>query len=177
MNITQEISENNVKINEGLTKSFDNLMLQQEKMDTKAFIFVGFLGAVLGIINKDSFQNIPFTWFLIIAMQPFIISLIPIATKWSINILNKIVKNKINDNHNIFYYIDLYGLTQSDFIKILDLEYDIKNINKIEYKLIEQIIINSKILYLKAFWHNLAFKILVISLLTFGFINLLFVLF
>ena len=30
------------KINEGIMKSFDNIMFQQNKMDNKAFIFIGF---------------------------------------------------------------------------------------------------------------------------------------
>jgi len=150
-------------MNEGLLKSFDNLMYQQTKMDNKAYIFIGFL-VILSKVFKENNQII---WLLIIIAIPFIISLIPIANKFTLKLMNIFFTGKNLKKLNIFYYLDMYRLEHNDFIELFKKEYDEQTISRYDEKLIEQILINAKILRCKVFWHNISYRFAFVALLIF----------
>lgn len=151
------------KINEGIMKSFDNIMYQQEKMDNKAFIFIGFFSVLLGVINKNDIINSPINWILGCSIFLLALSLIPITSKFIVNILNFIIKKKNHSKHNIFYYTDIYNLDLENFKLILKQEYQLGYFTSFELNLLEQILINAKILRTKVFWHTLAYQFILIS--------------
>ena len=153
------------KLNEGIKKSFDNIMFQQTKMDNKAYIFIGFLGAILGIINKNGVSENPINWICGLAMFCLLLSLVPITNKLIIGILEKIIKKQILQSHNIFYYNDIYFLNVEEFKNVLKCEYQLGYYTKFELKLIEQILINARILHVKVFCHNCAHILIVLSAL------------
>lgn len=154
-------------INPAIEKSFDNVMYQQEKMDNKSYIFLGFLGFFL---TFDYFESTyleldKFTINLISLMAiTLIVSLIPIANSFFIKILSFtstifFKKNKKLEQINIFYYLDIYPLNKEQFIKVLETAYNFnreENISKSDEYLIEQIIINSQILRIKIFFHEIS---------------------
>ena len=72
--------------------------------------------------------------------------------------------------HNIFYYLDLYSINMELFTTIMREQYKLSYLSPLELGLMEQIIINAKILKLKVFWHNVAYWILFGSLFIWGFI-------
>jgi hypothetical protein len=166
--IMQELVDSNTKINEGLVKSFDNIMFQQEKMDNKAYIFIGFASALLALINKEVILNNTVNYFLSFAISLLIMSLLPIATNFGVQILQKIIKVDKSEEHNIFYYTDLYKLDLTTFISIMQTEYKLHNISIFDKKIIEQILINAKILKLKVFYHTLAYFVLFCCAITFS---------
>lgn len=144
------------KINEGLSKAFDNIMEQQNKMDNKAYLFIGFIIFIFSFINKD-WNNIgKNTWLLVIIAIPLIMSLIPIANSLQIKLMKAFFnkKNICIDKINIFYYLDLYNLEDEDFIESLKKEYNEQDISRYDEKLVEQILVNAKILKAKVLWHN-----------------------
>jgi len=147
-------------MNEALVKSFDNMILQQGKMDNKAYIFIGFIAVIFAFLvpNKNSLTAISF--YLILISIPFIMSLIPIANKISIILIDFLLNGKRIKNVNIFYYIDLYKLTYDNFINVLENDYNINAISKAETYLIKQILVNAKILKIKVLWHNLSFVLI-----------------
>ena len=155
-------------LNKSLVKSFDNIMLQQDKMDNKAYIFIGFLAAALGFINKGQYINSPVNYILGFTILSLLISLLPLANKLAIGLLNLVIKKEKSETHNIFYYFDIYKLTVDSFKKVLNEEYGLGYINVFESKLIEQIIINAQILKAKVFWHNLGFAIFSLSFIIWG---------
>lgn len=159
------------KINEGIMKAFDNIMFQQNKMDNKAFIFIGFLSVLLGIINKEQILNTPINWILGITIFILALSQIPLTSKLSTNILNLIIKKELEFEHNIFYYTDLCGMEIKLFKEIIQKEYQVAYLTNFEIKLMEQILINANILKLKVFWHNLAYTILFGGVLIFAIFN------
>lgn len=60
---------------------------------------------------------------------------------------------------NIFYYVDIYRLNKDQFIEVLKTAYKLdqkKDITKADEYLIEQIIINSQILRVKVFFHEIS---------------------
>src|SRR5574344_70905 len=99
-------------------------------------------------------------YFLSFAILLLIMSLLPIATNFGVQILQKIIKVDKSKEHNIFYYTDLYKLDLTTFISIMQTEYKLHNISIFDKKIIEQIIINAKILKLKVFYHTLAYFVL-----------------
>ena len=153
------------KLNEGIKKSFDNIMFQQTKMDNKAYIFIGFLGAILGVINKNGVTENLINWICGLAMFCLLLSLVPITNKLIIGILEKIIKKQTLQNHNIFYYDDIYFLNVDEFKDVLRQEYQLGYYTKFELKLIEQILINARILHVKVFCHNCAHILIVTSIL------------
>ncbi len=152
------------KINDGLLKSFDNIMEQQKKMDNKAYIFIGFLIFIFSFINKDWDNIRPITWILVIIAAPLSISLIPIAEPITIKFICIFFDRKKLDNINIFYYLDLYRSEMNDFIESFKKEYN-EEISKYDEKLIEQILVNAKILRTKVFWHTISLLFVVVSFL------------
>jgi len=106
------------RINEGIMKAFNNVMFKQTKMDNKAYIFIGFLGIILGIINKNEISNTPINWLLGIIIIILTLSLVPITNKTSTKILECIIKKQSLDKHNIFYYNDLYCLNIDEYKEI-----------------------------------------------------------
>ena len=148
------------KINEGIMKSFDNIMFQQNKMDNKAFIFIGFLSVLLGVINKEQILNTPINWILGITIFILALSQIPLTSKLSTSILNLVIKRDLEFKHNIFYYTDLCGMEIELFKEVLQKEYQVAYLTNFEIKLMEQILINANILKLKVFCHNLAYTVL-----------------
>lgn len=158
--------EKDLKLNECLLKSFENLMVQQNKMDNKAYIFIGFL-----IFIFNSFFNEPnnkiclYSIMLFTISLPLICSLIPIATTLGINWVKFIKKEDNKNEHNIFYYMDICGLTKERFIQILNTEYGIQHLSLSDKKLIEQIITNSEILNAKVIGHIWFFRLLVIGII------------
>lgn len=148
------------KINEGIMKSFDNIMFQQNKMDNKAFIFIGFLSVLLGVINKEQILSTPINWILGMTIVLLALSQIPITSKISTAILNVIIKKDLDAEHNIFYYTDLCGMKIDLFKNVIHNEYQVAYLTKFEIKLMEQILINANILKLKVFWHNIAYTVL-----------------
>lgn len=166
--IMQEIVDSNTKINDGLIKSFDNIIFQQEKMDNKAYIFIGFVSALLALINKEVILNNTVNYLLGFAILLLIMSLLPIATNLGVKILQKFIKVDKCKEHNIFYYIDLYKLDLATFISIMHTEYKLQNISIFDRKIIEQILINAKILKLKVFYHTLAYFVLFCCSITFS---------
>ena len=160
-------------LNESIVKSFDNIMFQQEKMDNKAYIFIGFLSVALGFFNKNQIIDSPVNIILGLTILSLLISLLPIANKLIISFLNLIIKKDKSDCHNIFYYIDIYKLSLESFKTILKDEYGLGYINGFENKLIEQIIINAQILKAKVFWHNLGFAIFSLGFISWAIVLLL----
>lgn len=150
---------------EELVKSFDNTMFQQEKMDNKAYIFIGFVAFSLTYVYStfESFNYV--SWFMFVTMLPLCCSLMPIADKLGVKFLHYCFKPTPIKSINIFYYIDIYPLTIDTFIKTYKKEYDVTDITSTDKKLIEQIIINAKILRLKVFWHNLFQISLIVSVI------------
>lgn len=152
------------KINDGLLKAFDSIMEQQKKMDDKAYIFIGLLILIFSFVNKDWDNIRTITWLLVIIAVPLILSLIPIANPLAVKLLSIIINGKKLDDINIFYYFDLYKLEMKDFIESFKKEYDEQTISRYDEKLIEQILVNAKILKVKVFWHNISQLLMVISL-------------
>lgn len=152
-------------MNNILVKSFDNLMLQQNKMDNKAYIFIGFIAVIITYLSpdKNSLNNI--TFFLLVLSIPFIISLIPIANKISISFISLFLLTKEVTKINIFYYIDIYKLSYENLLDIIKKEYGINTITNAESYLIKQILINAKILKIKVLWHNLSFILILLYFL------------
>lgn len=154
-------------MNDGLVKSYDNLIYQQSKMDNKAYIFIGFLSLIFGFVNKDWQEVLTISWLLIIVAVPLTFSLLPVANRLGVNIMTAFISSRSLKKLNIFYYIDLYQLEQQDFIKLFKNEYDEENITKYDEKLIEQIIINAKILKVKVFWHNISQLLALVSIIAY----------
>lgn len=163
-------------INVGIMKSFDNLMFQQNKMDNKAFIFIGFMSVILGVINKPHIINNPINWIFGLAICLLACSMLPQANKINTQILNfmlhKEQENRVDIKlkHNIFYYLDLYSIDMELFTTIMREQYKLSYLSPLELGLMEQIIINAKILKLKIFWHNVAYWVLFGGLFIWGFI-------
>lgn len=158
-NAVEQIS----KINVGIMKSFDNLMYQQSKMDNKAFIFIGFMSVIIGVVNKPQMVNTPVNWILGLAIILLACSMLPHANKINAKILNCMMNKELEDkidiklSHNIFYYLDLYSIDIKLFTTIMREQYKLSYLSPLELKLMEQILINAKILRLKVFWHNIAY--------------------
>jgi hypothetical protein len=144
------------KMNSALVKSFDNLMHQQNKMDNKAYIFIGFLTLIFNFVNKDWQSINVITWLLVVIAIPLVISLIPVANSLAVKLMIAFINAKAQKKLNIFYYIDICQLEQDDFIELFKREYKEQSLTKYDEKLIEQIIINAKILKIKVFWHNIS---------------------
>ena len=155
------------RINEGIMKAFNNVMFQQTKMDNKAYIFIGFLGIILGIINKNEISNTPINWLLGIIIIILTLSLVPITNKTSTKILECVIKKQSLDKHNIFYYNDLYCLNIDEYKEILKQEYQLAYYTKFELNIMEQTLINSRILRYKISLHNLSYVILFSSIALF----------
>ncbi len=155
------------RINEGIMKAFDNVMFQQTKMDNKAYIFIGFSGVILGVINKNGVLNIPLNWILGTFIIILTLSLIPITTKTLTKILECIIKKQITNKHNIFYYNDLYCLNLDEYKEILKKEYKLAYYTTFELNIMEQTLVNSRILRYKVFLHNLSYTILFSSIFIF----------
>lgn len=154
----------NKNMNESLLKSFDNIMFQQKKMDLKAYIFIAFLGIIFHIINRDSiFQWSTDTIYLVLIAIPLLFSLLPITLKLLIDIID-MSTYKSNNKHNIFYCLDIYSLDKNKFEQVLDSEYNINDLTKSDKYLIDQILINAKILKSKINWHGI-FLLVTISVL------------
>lgn len=147
-------------MNEALAKSFDNLILQQNKIDNKAYIFIGFITFIFTFIHpngfSDGFELNSISFGLLLIALPLAISLMPIANNMTINLILFFLKCKKVKNINIFYYIDIYKLEYKEFCKVIKKEYELDQLSKTDCKLIEQILINAKILKVKVFWHNLS---------------------
>ncbi len=160
-------------MNDIILKSFDNIMYQQEKMDNKAYIFLGFIGYFLSLdfIGLKNIQlSDTFKIYLILLAMPLFFSLLPIANRMSIKFMmychfKFFTKEKRMDNNNIFYFTDIYYLSKNEFIKILEEFYDISHIKNSEGYLIEQILINAKILKMKVVLHSLTQLIFIILLI------------
>ena len=153
--------ERNSKINEGILKSYDIMMEQQNKMDNKAFIFVGFLSVILGVINKEQILNTPINWILCISILLFTCSMLPIANKLNTEILKIIMKKPKKDgSHNIFYYLDIFELDIEAFKQMMQEKFHLDYITEFEMQLMEQILINAKILRNKINLHNWAYLLL-----------------
>lgn len=163
MNKVIEKQKSEVGLNSILLKSFDCIMQQQAKMDNKAYIFVGFLTFTYTALHKNCSTIIYPDVILFSVAIPLIISLFPIASKCTINFLQHNKSNENTKKHNIFYYIDIYGLNLDEFESVLLKEYKIANLIPADYKIIEQIIINSRILKHKISLQNIAFILLVIT--------------
>lgn len=164
----------NSNIHAGILKSFDNILLQQDKMDNKAFIFIGFLSVILGIINKSQIINSPVNWILSLSIILLACSILPIASRLNTEILKLIIKknsNNTSSKYNIFYYLDIFDIDIDLFTIILKEQYKMDYINPFEIKLMEQILINSKILKLKIFWHNAAYTTFFLGLILYALIN------
>lgn len=144
----------NIKLNECLLKSFENLMAQQNKMDNKAYIFLGFIIFIFDAFFKDTTSPICFySITLFIISIPLICSLLPITTAFGIKII-KLYKQEDNKNeHNIFYYTDICHLSNERFKQVLNTEYGINELTLSDSKLIEQIIVNAEILNAKVIGH------------------------
>lgn len=151
---------------EDLVKSFDNLMFQQEKMDNKAYIFIGFIAFCLtNIYSKTELFNY-ISQMMIVTIFPLCCSLLPIANKFQIKLLKYLGNPPSNRGMNIFYYIDICSLTEKEFVQKYMKEYTVPAITDTDKKLIEQILTNARILRLKVFWHNL-FQISLIASIMF----------
>lgn len=148
-------NEINLKLNDCLIKIFDNIMQQQNKMDNKAYIFIGFIIFLFNAFFKDNHAICFYSIILLIIGLPLICSLIPITTNLGLKIIKLFKQNDIKKKHNFFYYTDICHLSNDEFAKILAVEYDIKNLNLADIKLIEQIIINAEILNAKVIGHAL----------------------
>ena len=155
-------------MNESLLKSFDNIMHQQTKMDYKAYIFIGFISLTISLLITNNYagSKLLFVYFGILFI-PLFISLLPKATSLAIKSLDICNKKTENSDHNIFYYLDICHLTKAEYINVLKNEYDIENLTKSDIKLIEQILINSKILKIKVSLHSVFQYILLIGLILF----------
>lgn len=159
-------------INQVIEKSFDNIIYQQEKMDNKAYIFLGFLGFFITFdyfqINYVNLSTLNKSLILMLGI-PLILSLLPIANNKTVKILTafhekKNGRKKKQSANNIFYYLDIFDLDKTEFLQLLEDRYDmdIKNdISKADEYLIEGILINSKILRTKVFFHNTVFFIFI----------------
>lgn len=169
-------------INQIVEKSFDNIMYQQEKMDNKSYVLLGFLGFFLTFDYFETLyielDKLTVNLISLIAIM-LIVSLIPITNSFSIKILKHIsfnfFKKKDFKSINIFYYVDIYSLNKNQFLKILKTEYKLNqknDITKADEYLIEQIIINSQILRIKVFFHEVSQVFMLIIVLKF-FLNLL----
>ena len=143
-------------MNESILKSFDNIMFQQTKMDHKAYIFLGFSVVIFNIINKTSYTWSISNIFLIVSAVFLLLSLIPIASKNLIKWVSKSSKtyNIQEQQYNIFYYIDIYELTNSQFKEILNKQYDITEYTKSDEHMMDQILTNAKILNFKVSCHG-----------------------
>ncbi len=145
----------NIKLNEYLIKFFDNIMQQQNKMDNKAYIFTGFIIFIFNAFFKDNQAICFYSITLLITSIPLICSLLPVTTTLGIKLIKLYKQSDIKKKHNFFYYTDICHLSNDEFAKILAEEYDIKNLNLADNKLIEQIIINAEILNAKVIGHAL----------------------
>lgn len=164
--ITNNESVNHIsRINEGIMKSFDNIMFQQTKMDNKAYIFIGFFSVILGIINRNGIINQPINFIFGITVFFLFLSLLPITNKNFTKVLETIINKQSNNKHNIFYYNDLYCLNLDKYKEILKREYQLAYYTKFELNLMEQTLINARILSIKVFLHNIAYLVLFISIL------------
>ena len=92
-----------------------------------------------------------------------LLSLLPITLKLLIDIID-MSTYKSNNKHNIFYCLDIYSLDKNKFEQVLDSEYNINDLTKSDKYLIDQILINAKILKSKINWHGI-FLLVTISVL------------
>ena len=164
--MSKTTTQNNTEdiLNKILLKSFDCIMQQQAKMDNKAYIFMGFLTFSFTAIHKNCSSFIYPDIILLSVAIPLLTSLFPIATKFAVNILTRFQKTTtVSHTHNIFYYIDIFNLNKSEFKKVLLKEYQISKTSPADDKLIEQILINSKILKQKVCLQNIALLSLIAS--------------
>lgn len=155
MRTTSNTEFKNTGLNEFLVKFFDNIMQQQNKMDNKAYIFIGFIIFIFNAFLKDNHAICFYSVILLIISSPLICSLIPVTTNLGLKIIKLFKQNDMKKKHNFFYYTDICHLSNDEFTKILAEEYNIKNLNLADSKLIEQIVINAEILNAKVIGHAL----------------------
>lgn len=146
-------TKNTPKLNEYLIKFFDNIMLQQTKMDNKAYIFIGFIIFIFNAFFKDNHAICFYSFVLLIISIPLICSLIPVTTTLGTKLIKLYKQNDNKNKHNFFYYTDICHLSNEEFSKIMSEEYEIKKLSLADNKLIEQIIINAEILNAKVIGH------------------------
>lgn len=141
-------------------------MEQQNKMDNKAYIFISFVAVIFSRLYPDLYQVDPRGYLLIGITIPFIFSLLPIANNISTRIISHLSQKPIRSPQtNIFYYIDVYRLNMENFKLVLKEEYDFPTFSATDIKMIEEIIINAKILRTKVFWHSFAYWLAFIYIL------------
>lgn len=146
--------DKNSKLKECLLKSFDNIMNQQNKMDNKAYIFLGFIIFIFNAFFKDTTNPICFySIILLIIAIPLVFSLLPVTTTFGIKLIRLYKQEDNKSKHNIFYYSDICHLDNDKFKQVLNTEYGINELTLSEDKLIEQIIINAEILNAKVIGH------------------------
>ena len=145
-------------MNISLLKSFDNIMFEQNKMDYRAYFFIGLSAIIFNTINRGTFQWTTSTIYLLMITLPLLFSLFPMAINFLIYIVNisTVKQNNKKIKHNIFYYLDIFSLNRNEFEHVLNKEYDIKNLTRSDEYLIDQILVSAIILKSKTNWHNLS---------------------
>ncbi len=146
-------------MDERLLKSYDNIMEQQNKMDNKAYIFIGFTMAIFMFLYTKNESKLTSECFIVLIAIPLFFSLLPVTNKILLCLLDGVFRGQCAEQINIFYYADLFKLSNEKLVEKLGSEYEMTSIVIEDKKLIDQIIINSKILRVKVLWHYLSFYI------------------
>ena len=123
------------KINEGIMKSFDNIISSSRIKWTIRLLIDIRIGVLLGVINKEQILSTPINWILGMTIVILALSQIPITSKISTAILNVIIKKDLEAEHNIFYYTDLCGMKIDLFKNVIHNEYQVAYLTKFEIKL------------------------------------------
>ena len=162
---TEKVNNITNKLNECLLKIFDNIMQQQNKMDNKAYIFIGFIIFIFNSFLKKtgiSFDSI----VLFVISLPLVFSLLPITTTLGLKLIKLYKQNDTKHKHNFFYYTDICHLSNEEFVEILQKEYGVSNLTLADSKLIEQIIINAEILNAKVIGHSIFLWLVLIGIVS-----------
>lgn len=148
-----------------LIKSYDIIKEEQRNADSKAYIFIGLLTAVIGIFGKvpvngldvNSTQTV--MQMLLLLLLPLLLLIISLIPRYDAKLFIS-TKDKNLKPMNLYYWKTLTQFIMlSDLIKSIEEKYKVK-LNTDEIDLTSQIHSNVKIMSTKAAFHELAFSIL-----------------
>ncbi|OHE40028.1 MAG: hypothetical protein A2Y16_06595 [Tenericutes bacterium GWF2_57_13] len=160
-----------------LVKSYDIMMELQNKVDTKAQIFIAILTSVVsffwGIQQLSAFSNITegyqlAVYLLLLPVFFFVLSLVPVYMDRFAGLFRK-QKDTSDIVLNLFYWTSISEFKNAhDFISSYQTLYAHPQLSPYEDSILKQIKVNANILCRKVTYHRIAFFLLVQDLLFTG---------
>ncbi len=153
-------------MNEIFTKAYDLIKEEQRNADNKAYIFIGLLTAVVGLFSKiptngySSTELSGLSTFMFILLFPLLILVLSLIPNYRVKLF---LGKKVNDYKelNIFYWRNIiHSDSKEKLVAQIFGKYNLK-VDNLNLDLIDQILINARIMSTKATLHEIAFKTLI----------------